>query len=239
MAELEIVGGIKENFTMIPNEIARAKDVTPRALKVYVYLRSHTAGFNVNVRGIATNLGMGKNSVNDAVRELEELGYIERVWVTPDGTNLRSGIKYRVFETRCTQNEDTGVPNFGNPTLGTPKTGTHKEDQSFKKTNSLKKINNPHKKFGERFESFYEEYPRHVGKNEAWKRWQQQLEKTDEDSLIKAAKNFAIEHERQETPKQFIPHPSTFLNQERWRDYLDEPKESQSVSIGVFDDGSF
>ena len=57
--------------------------------------------------------------------------------------------------------------------------------------------------------------------------------------LIKAAKNFAIEHKRQETPKQFIPHPSTFLNQERWRDYLDEPKESQPVSIGVFDDGSF
>ena len=55
MAELEIVGGIKEHYTMIPNEIARAKDVTPRALKVYVYLRSHTAGFNVNVRGIATN----------------------------------------------------------------------------------------------------------------------------------------------------------------------------------------
>ena len=79
----------------------------------------------------------------------------------------------------------------------------------------------------------------HVGKNEAWKRWKQQLEKTDEDSLIKAAKNFSIEHERQETPKQYIPHPSTFLNQERWRDYLDEPKESQSVSIGVFDDGSF
>ena len=85
----------------------------------------------------------------------------------------------------------------------------------------------------------YEEYPRHVGKNEAWKRWQQQLEKANEDSLIKAAKNFAIEHERQKTPKQYIPHPSTFLNQERWRDYLDESKESQSVSIGVFDDGSF
>ena len=181
MAELEIVGGIKENFTMIPNEIARAKDVTPRALKVYVYLRSHTAGFNVNVRGIATNLGMGKNSVNDAVRELEKLGYVERVWVTPDGTNLRSGIKYRVFESRRTPNGDTGVPNLGNPNFGNPKTGTHKEDQSFKKTNSLKKINTPHKKFGESFESFYEEYPRHVGKNEAWKRWQQQLEKANED----------------------------------------------------------
>src|SRR5699024_7228547 len=115
MEELKIVGGNKENFTMIHNESARAKDVTPRALKVYVYLRSHTAGFNVNVRGIATNLGMGKNSVNDAVRELEELGYVKRVWVTPDGTNLRSGIKYKVFENRCTQKGDTGVPKFWTP----------------------------------------------------------------------------------------------------------------------------
>src|SRR5699024_4037474 len=119
------------------------------------------------------------------------------------------------------------------------KTGTHKEDQSFKKTNSLKKINNPHKKFGESFESFYEEYPRHVGKNEAWKRWQQQLGKTNEDSLSKAAKNFAIEHERQETPKQYISHPLNFLKQERGREYLDGTKESQPVKNGVFDDGSF
>ena len=138
MAELEIVGGIKQHYTMIPNEVARAKDISPRALKVYVYLRSHQPGFRVNVRGIATNLGMGKNSVNDAVRELEELGYVERVWVTPEGSNLRSGIKYRIFESRRTPNKDTGVPDSGNPNFGNPKTGTHKEDYSFKKTNDLK-----------------------------------------------------------------------------------------------------
>lgn len=138
MAELEIVGGIKQHYTMIPNEVARAKDISPRALKVYVYLRSHQPGFRVNVRGIATNLGMGKNSVNDAVRELEELGYVERVWVTPEGSNLRSGIKYRIFESRRTSNGDTGVPDSGNPNFGNPKTGTHKEDYSFKKTNDLK-----------------------------------------------------------------------------------------------------
>lgn len=226
MATIEIVSGIKDHYTMIPNEIARAKDVSPRAIKVYCFLRSHSAGFRVNVRGIATQLGMGKNSVNAAINDLENLGYVRREWLESDN-GLREGIRYKVFESRCPQNEDTGVPDMGNPKMGIPKIGTHKEDYSFKKTNP-KEEQNLKPEFEAGFDAFWVKYPRKAGKDKAREKYAEALETSTVDELMKSVTVFAEECQHQQTEIRYIPYPGTWLNQKRYLDYLNVAPRKKS-----------
>lgn len=71
----------------------------------------------------------------------------------------------------------------------------------------------------ERFEQFWKAYPRKVGKGAALKVWVKL--KPSEELLVRMLK--AVEQQKrtaqwQRDSGQFIPHPSTWLNQERWED---------------------
>ncbi|XOJ10537.1 helix-turn-helix domain-containing protein [Corynebacterium striatum] len=228
MATLKIVGGIKDNFTLIPNDIFRDPDISPRAVKVYGFLRSHTSGFRINVRGIATQMGMGKNSVNAAIQELENAGYIAREW-KQEG-NLRTGIEYLVFDSRCPHSRDT--ENRVYRESGLPETGTHKEDQflkedqSFKEDQSLASARSS--ETPEAFDEWWKHYPKKVGKGQARKAFKAALKKTTLEELSEATKRFSEHHRAAGTEKRFIPNPATWLNGERWGDELVESRAEQS-----------
>lgn len=71
------------------------------------------------------------------------------------------------------------------------------------------------------FNTFWSEYPRKVGKGAAKKSFEKALKKTDLKTILSA-----VEAQRQ-SPQwtrddgQFIPHPATWLNQERWDDEVE------------------
>lgn len=239
MAEIEIIGGLEEHYTMIPNDIFRDKTISPRAVKIYGFLRSHTTGWRINVRGLATQMGIGKNSVNSSLNELQELGYMSREWVT-DSNGLRTGIKYKVFHSRCPRNEDTGVPLLGNPAVGNPETGTHKEDQSFKKTN-LKENHPPIAPQGAdemaRFQEFWDAYDHKKNRGGAEKAWKKALKSADAQELIGAAKLFIETQRAIGKHPQYTPYPSTWLNGKRWLDDVDTPEELGGFGYDInFDD---
>ncbi len=80
----------------------------------------------------------------------------------------------------------------------------------------------------DRFERFWESYPRKVGKGQAWRSWL----KIRPDDALSAVIVASVEAHRSDPQwvkdgGQFIPHPSTFLNQERW---TDQPVEVPQVS---------
>jgi len=72
----------------------------------------------------------------------------------------------------------------------------------------------------EAFLAWYSCYPRKVGRPAALKAWNRAMKvATPEevvDGLIRHLPAFLAQKERGET--QFIPHPATWLNQERWND---------------------
>lgn len=85
------------------------------------------------------------------------------------------------------------------------------------------------KELADRFNRFWAAYPRHVGKQVAVKAF----EKIHPDEETLTAMLTAIEWQRntrqwRENGGQFIPHPSTWLNQRRWED--ERPVQMQSVS---------
>lgn len=69
------------------------------------------------------------------------------------------------------------------------------------------------------FVRFWAAYPRRIGKGQARKAWATAIKKTDPELIITAAGDFTSRRGN-EDPK-FTPHPSTWLNGERWNDSPD------------------
>lgn len=77
----------------------------------------------------------------------------------------------------------------------------------------------------DRFMDFWSAYPRRVGKGAARRSWEAAVKKgADPQTLVRSAARFAGEMADKD-PK-YIPHPSTWLNQERYEDEPAEPEAS-------------
>lgn len=71
------------------------------------------------------------------------------------------------------------------------------------------------------FDEFWNAYPRRISKAAALKAWKK-LQKEpgfDPIKIILHTKNFAETHKLLQTQTSYIPHPSTYLNQQRFLDY--------------------
>lgn len=71
------------------------------------------------------------------------------------------------------------------------------------------------------FVEFYSAYPRKVSKQAALKAWKALKPDTDLARVILADVQRRCEGEWSGKDKQYIPHPSTYLNQRRWEDETD------------------
>lgn len=76
------------------------------------------------------------------------------------------------------------------------------------------------------FEGFWEVYPRKVARGGARKAWTAAIKKQPAPAITSAAASFA--HRMQNSDPKFIPHPSTWLNQERWADEHDDQPETDA-----------
>jgi hypothetical protein len=77
--------------------------------------------------------------------------------------------------------------------------------------------------YSEDFEVFWKAYPRRVGKGSAWKSWQRV---NGHGAAIMAALEWQTKSEfHLMKPEQYIPHPSTWLNQNRWDDEAPDPNK--------------
>lgn len=75
------------------------------------------------------------------------------------------------------------------------------------------------------FEEFWAWYPRKVGKAAARKAWNKR--KTDAETIIAGALRMGTDRNLPEI--QFVPHPSTWLNEERWNDDPYPPRSKTNL----------
>jgi len=99
-----------------------------------------------------------------------------------------------------------------NPSESLAKTETETETET--ETFNSKQVNYMSISDEISFEEFWAWYPRKVGKAAARKAWKKC--KTDSETVIAGALRMATDSNLPEM--QFIPHPSTWLNEERWND---------------------
>jgi DNA replication protein DnaD len=87
-----------------------------------------------------------------------------------------------------------------------------------------KNVENEKKKdmYSHEFESFWNEYPRKIGKKECFKTFSKNLKDGEMAAvMIKCAINYRDQCKRLKTEIQYIKHPKSFLNEERFKDYLE------------------
>lgn len=84
----------------------------------------------------------------------------------------------------------------------------------------------------ERFDLFWAEYPRKVGKGDAWNAWRKLRPDSDLCSRIRESIQAHLSDPQwQKERGQFIPHPSRFLNDRRFEDELTrQPQVSEATS---------
>lgn len=83
------------------------------------------------------------------------------------------------------------------------------------------------------FEEFYKAYPKHVGKEAAWRAWRKV--KPEEATAILARVELNKLGEWARKDKQYIPNPATWLNGRRWEDEIlpGGANEHSRVSAGA------
>ena len=72
--------------------------------------------------------------------------------------------------------------------------------------------------YTEDFKAFWDCYPRKVGKGKAFKAWRQAKGRPTVDELVSAVNLHRDTEQWKRDGGQFIPHPSTWLNERRWED---------------------
>lgn len=68
----------EDEYTLISNHLCRSESISARAKVVYLYIRSQKDGWKITVGTVAESLGMSRNTVAAALRDLMEVGYVDR-----------------------------------------------------------------------------------------------------------------------------------------------------------------
>lgn len=77
----------------------------------------------------------------------------------------------------------------------------------------------------ELFDLFWQMYPRKVGKKLCQKIWVNKIKREDIDAIYTGLRKLRESAQWKKEGGKYIPHPSTFLNQERWNDEVIEEKQ--------------
>ncbi|MEX0895653.1 MAG: hypothetical protein WDZ94_01795 [Patescibacteria group bacterium] len=207
--------GFEGNFTQIPNAWVRDDRIGFRAKGILTLLMSHQDGWRISLEALADGQD-GITAIRTAVTQLEENGYLNRQYLRNDKKQIEATewIISDPFENLISENLISENLTSGNH--------THKN-------NNIN--NNINKNTINTFEQFWEIYPRKIGKGAARKAWLKISKTHQSQTLLDAVSAYAQHPDLPEV--QYIPHPSTWLNQERWMDDLSSMGKANATSVAA------
>lgn len=111
----------------------------------------------------------------------------------------------------------------------TPKIlNTDKDKEEDKDTTSSVVVcrNKVKVKYDDDFLCFYSAYPKHIGKEAAWKAWQKRNgDRPDLNTLLKKIESQKNTENWKKENGSFIPHPATWINNARWEDEVESKSQ--------------
>jgi hypothetical protein len=162
---------------------------------------------------IAKMIGLkDTKGVQKTIKEFEELGYLQ----IEHRTTINGGYTSNRYHLRIGMGLETprGADTMREGVLEPSNT----KDDTKTITKSIDDIS---------FNEFWKEYPRKIGKFQAKKTFSK-FDDKDYSKIIYAAKVFA--NENLATEEKFIPHPTTWLNQKRYLDYINKPIKDKTLN---------
>ena len=187
------------HFTQIPNSWLRDSKISLGAKGLLAQLLSHAPGWQVSQEALAFANGIGRDAIRTLINELVEAGYLSRS--EERQRNEKGYLGGFIYTTQ----DPTGQPMLDEPTQVEP---LHKKN--ITKNNNLK--NN--ERTLERFDEFWEVYPKKLDKGAARRAWNSAIKKADPQLIIEKAKAYADDPNLPE--KRYIKYPASWLNAEAW-----------------------
>lgn len=230
-----------QGFAPVPNWLIRDTDASIYAISVYAALSSRQGkgGIFPSQKTIARDARCSERQVRYALKELEELGMVERLRRTNKGGRASDG--YVLYHHGKLNEGEEFASEVAAHDAGTSDevaahgaggTGTQRQSAPYIEEEPLKKNPYPYSPHAsdaqeDAFSTFWNIYPRRVGK------------KTAETAFVKAVKSGASAEEilagarrLRDDPNlpepKFIPHPSTWLNRGGWED---DPHPAQTRPV--------
>lgn len=227
-----------ENYTVMSNYHLSDSRLSLKAVGLLSKMLSLPEDWDYTIRGLTHICREGRDAIQGAIVELEEAGYIQRQQ-RHDENGKFAGNEYVIHEAPLTDFPLTVKPLTENPPqLNTkitkylnntppivPPTGDEGEGKPKRKPKEKRK--KPEHKDApdwkpERFEAFWDSYPRGEGKQKAIQAWDKL--QPDEDLLRTMALGLMRQLQSRDWIRGIgIPHASTWLNQRRWEDTGKKP----------------
>lgn len=190
-----------------------------------------------SVATLSRYAGVVERSVGRSLARLEQLGYITRHVQQGGTTKMRAGQRPNLYELHRTPDpsvtpdrtvappptEVSGVP----PTDGSPEPSIEPSEEPSTPysppTGSVEQV----PKWEVFFNQFWEAYPRKVAKPAAKRAMKKAWKKGRPEMIAEGTRAWIAFYEFANIEEQFIPHPATFLNQERYNDPIPETQDCQ------------
>jgi hypothetical protein len=217
-------------FSIVPEWVIDA-DISDRAVRVYAilarYADSETLQAFPSRETLAKRARCHWRSIDRAIDELIQLGAVSKKH-RKHGDSYQSNVytlrRVLPLVSLGTDSGDRGVltgESVGTDTGGNLTITTELEPEELESLNDI----------NAQFNQFWAVYPRKKGKGQARKAFEKALEKTDLETIIAGVHSY-MEHEDMHAP-QFIAHPTTWLNGERWDDeHIEVRPVSKSPHVG-------
>jgi hypothetical protein len=168
------------------------------------HCNDHTRQCNPSQKLLAEECSMGLSTLKGHLNALEEAGYLETVNVFKD--NIQRPNQY-LLKFSSSQNRATPPSGSGYP-----------PSQNLATEPEVKTRIEPVVQGSNYFEEFWKAYPRKTNKGFAKKVFEKL--KVDDALLTKMIQAIYVQNKNvwKDKDQQYIPHPSTWLNGERWDD---------------------
>jgi hypothetical protein len=213
-------------------------DMTPHQFIVYAALLAY-AGAEArcipSIAALARRAHIGTTATKEALNNLVERELVRKIPRVDEAGDPTSNL-YVVYRPSVVK----GIQGVGRQTTDPRRQTTQggsaddpgwvgKRPQSiFTEVDSPKKIDTPNPwNESARFLEWWNIYPRRVARPNAEKAFRKHVNESNFGDLMAGTINWIESPEWDESRKQFIPHPTTFLNRHQWND---EPAKLLAVS---------
>ena len=221
-----VISKNSSNFTVFPNKVLQGLNYCLEALGLFVYLASLPPAWTFHKSHLSASCNIGANKLDKLLKVLAHHNMVS-VQQVRDAQGRFAHFDVQIFdgsdfishenndlENRVQPfNENRGTVN-GAMVLEPINTINKKETKNIKQ-----KLLSASEDARDRFGEFWAAYPRKVNKMRAAKIWKsQKLDERATEILADISKRKALD--AQWLQLQYIPHPTTYLNGQRWEDEI-------------------
>ena len=225
----------EESYTKFNNIILKAMAVTrfnATQFRLMHLIIRQTAGFHrpdheFSLTYLQSNTGLSESSVRREINALLKNKVVIETKPPTKITSRKLAINHNVKDWTIPTDisfecSDLTSGECSDLTSGSAQIRPVDKEKVLNKTSKESLNKQSDSEYTDDFNKFWDLYPRKIGKKESFKTYLKVLKQGGQaEEIITAANNYAFYCKQMKTEERYIKHAKTFLNDERYKDYLE------------------